>query len=282
MPKVERVVMKGLAKKPEERFVSVQEFALALEEASRAPTQSFVMPPSTPVPVPDPLVSNMPPMKPPTAPPVAPRWPSAPPVTPLPSSNRSISQAPPPQSVPNPQDAQGYQAQHVHLRPPAPDFAHAGTTLYDASLGQQAGFSGLASEAAQTLRGQTRTFKQALATDKFFLKTPRNRWFLPLGGLLNICSALLILPLHFPESLFYAAIGGIYSALMLWRCIISVKKSIAIAFGAGVALWWGFVIYDITARFFAPYPALSAFAAFFGFAISLAIHIWFVEQRLKY
>ncbi|HJT55938.1 MAG TPA: protein kinase [Ktedonobacteraceae bacterium] len=125
----------------------------------------------------------------------------------------------------------------------------------------------------------TRT-KQMFVSDSFFISKRRTRSFLLLGVPANILSALIALvsgPL--PSSVFAAVIGGAFSVLMLWRCAVSVKKPIAIAFGSGVALWWGYVAASAAAHL--KDGALEALSFLIAFLISLGIHIWYVNNRLK-
>jgi hypothetical protein len=122
--------------------------------------------------------------------------------------------------------------------------------------------------------------KDVLAVDKFFVKTKRTRNFLIVGTLANILSALIVLvsgPL--PISLLPAIIGGTLSIIMLRRCIVSVKPPVAIVFGAGVALWWGYVAASVAMN--TPGQYLVAPSFLFAGAISLGMHVWYVNNRLK-
>jgi hypothetical protein len=122
--------------------------------------------------------------------------------------------------------------------------------------------------------------KEIFVSDKYFVKTRRTRQFLLLGTPVNILSALIALisgPL--PTSVIPAILGGAFSVFMLWRCTVSVKKPIAIAFGAGVALWWGYVAASVAGHL--PDQSLAIPITLLAFAASMIIHVWYVSTRLK-
>ncbi len=130
----------------------------------------------------------------------------------------------------------------------------------------------------------TRT-KEMFIVDKHFRKTKRTRQFLLLGIPANILSALIVLivdgffvRLGLPFSAAVATIGAILSIFMLWRCTISVKKPIAIAFGVGVTLWWSYAALLVTAS---TDPVISFVGALLTFAISLGIHLRYINTRLR-
>ena len=121
--------------------------------------------------------------------------------------------------------------------------------------------------------------REMFVADKYFVRTPRTRMFRMIGIPANILSALIVLIFSgFPLNIVLAIIGGALSIAMLLRCTVSVKKSIALVFGTGVALWWGIAAIIVTP------PDKPAFA-FIGFilalAISFGIHFWYVNTRLK-
>lgn len=121
--------------------------------------------------------------------------------------------------------------------------------------------------------------REMFVADKYFPKTQRTRMFRMIGTPANILSALIVLIAGgFPLSILPALIGGTLSVAMLWRCTVTVKKPVAIAFGTGVALWWGIAAILVTPP---TQPVLAFLGFIFALGISLAIHIWYVNTRLK-
>nr|HET6901391.1 serine/threonine-protein kinase [Ktedonobacteraceae bacterium] len=265
---VEQVVMKALSKEPADRYKSVREFALALENAVKASSQ-----PATPkvTPLPTLPIQSLPPTlfsydmiasppqspylsTPPTPQPVIPPTPQLPPYQ---------TPSPPPspigQNQNQRQDFQGYS------NPTIPD--RGATPQPDVPLqGQEDVFD---------------TISRVFVTDPYgFSRTQRTRRFLLLGIPINILSALIVLisgPL--PSSLIPAILGGVLSVYGLWRCTISVKKPIAIAHGVLVAIWWGFVAGSLAGH--TNDISIIAPSFFIAFVISVGIHYWYVENRLK-
>jgi hypothetical protein len=116
--------------------------------------------------------------------------------------------------------------------------------------------------------------------DPYFHRTRRTRQFLLLGIPANILAALIVLVSDpFPTSLFSAIVVGGIAIFMLWCCTITVKKPIAFTFGAAVAICWGYVAASVANRF--PDQSLALPGLLLAFAISLSIHVWFVNNRLK-
>ena len=255
-PQVEQVVMKGLEKKPENRFPSILDFARALEEAARASSFYSSLPR-------DPG-GYRPPFS------IGPQQPGSIPV-------RSWQ----PGNFPG-----GARQEQLHLHtaePAGPDDNTRLNGTFSHIVHQQQdlkeGLATFVHEASQVVSTQMKSVQQTLRTDRFFLKRPQNRWFMPCGILCNVISSLLILPfLPLPANLYSAIIGATLSIFMLWRCVISVKKFIAITFGVGVALWWGYVVLTLSASGHS--SALSVVSFFIAFIVSFGIHYWFVEQRL--
>jgi hypothetical protein len=124
------------------------------------------------------------------------------------------------------------------------------------------------------------TAQRALATDQFFLRVPKNRWFRLLGYALNGLS-VLILFLAAPGILSFVIglIGAGVAIFMQRQCMITVNKLIAILLSVPIALWWGYLGANVAARL--PYTTAPFFGLFFAFAISLGLHIWYVMNRLE-
>jgi serine/threonine protein kinase len=127
--------------------------------------------------------------------------------------------------------------------------------------------------------------KEIFVVDRHFPNTNRSRQFLLMGVPANILSAFILLIgngfiTHAVPSLpiifIVAILGTILSNFLLWRCIISVKKPIAIAFAVGVALWWSYVI-----AFLIPDQGLAILGVLFTIGISLAIHLYYINTRLR-
>jgi serine/threonine protein kinase len=276
---VERVIMKALSKQPADRYPSTQAFALALENAVQATTPkvipSIVPPPSYTLRVPAP----------PTPPPL-----SVPPTSPIgqtPVNNIgtpsvSTPHTPPwnPPVPPNPAPVLGipWYAQ------PGSTIPDAGPTLNDANpygtVGATAKPKSTMEELSELINEPLTKTREIFVSDEYFVRTKRTRQFRLLGTPLNILSALIVLISGpFPSSLFAAIIGGVISVAMLWRCTISVKKPIAITFGFGIALWWGYVAASVVAHL--KDGSLEALSFLIAFLISLGIHIGYVNNRLK-
>ncbi len=316
---VEQVVMKALSKSSTDRYKSVRDFALALESAIQAaqPVQQTAQqtlqqlppPSSSPfspgiAPMPNP---NTPPISPPSSSPFSPGLapmpnPGSPPIfppsvpafaTPYQYSNATnVSSGPTPPggntsnqpATPwpgNPPQVQGqtqWQAQ--------PGFGYADPTVANLSPNMQRSapqpkeFSVLL---AEFFEDPGTSIKEIFVVDKYFLKKKRTREFLLVGVPANILSALIVLIvdgfiLHvgIQFSIMVAIFGAILSIVMLRRCAISVKKPVAITFGLGVALWWSCVALLVIPDD----PVLGFVGVLFTFAISLLIHLWYVNTRL--
>ncbi|TMC18882.1 MAG: hypothetical protein E6J34_16045 [Chloroflexi bacterium] len=298
LPRVAQVVMKALAKKPEDRYPSVLDFATELEKAiggkPQVPAPSMPFP--QPAPVQPPTQRQAPfPAQPPTQrqapPPVqpptqrqapSPAQPSTQRQAPSPVQPSTQTQVPPPQLPGQPlyTGTQRPQASAPQMpwyaQPTPPPFPYADPTIADAGvhIPRQAPPE---DSLPSLLHDLIEAINAALATDRYFLK--RKRGFRFAGILLNVLSALVILLIGpLPISIVLAIAGGAFSIRMFLSCIISVKKPIAIFFGVSVAMWWGYVIGVIASR--TPYIEAPLVGAFLGFIISLAIHIWYVENRL--
>ncbi|HEU5227441.1 MAG TPA: protein kinase [Ktedonobacteraceae bacterium] len=284
---VEQVVLKGLAKAPADRYSTVLEFAVALEKAIQASTRSAA-PPSQPVlPKQFPGVGQ-PAVKPLEADPAKKPQPSGPipvmsPPTQPPAAQPRVYHAVPPQQ----QGGQSRGAQNPNLPSyqgpmPGPGSLYGATTQgAHAPLMPGNSPTSLMAELENLAAEPVQTVKRVFVTDRYFLRTYRNRWFLPLGIALNIVAALivgLIGPLA--TSLMIAAIGAVVAIFCLYRCIVSVKKPIAYSFAAIVAIWWGYVIGSIAYKF-SPSSTSNVPLFLLGLAISLGIHGWYIENRLK-
>lgn len=158
-----------------------------------------------------------------------------------------------------------------------------GATTRGASLPLMQGNSSAAMEQLEGLATEpVKTLQRIFATDRYFIRTYRNRWFLPLGIGLNILAAIIIgLMGPLATSLMVAVIGAVVAIFCLYRCAISVKKPVAAFFASVVAIWWGYVIASIASAFSFATPDAPLLFFFFGFAISLGIHIWYIQNRLK-
>ncbi len=270
---VEQVVQKALSKEPADRYGSVAEFAQTLEKAIQAsspPLNSTIFP-STVSPSPTRIA------------------------TPVSSPATPIAVTPPqPSPVRTPTGSpvgsqQGQQQIHLpdpHTRQPGLHSPQASTlNNHPFNAGTQAnpqhsGSSKIADEISGIIGEPITTIEKIFATDKHFVKTKRTRQFLLLGVPVNILSALIVLisgPL--PTSVIIAIVGGAIAITMLWRCTVSVKKPIAITFGAGVALWWGYVVANVAAHI--PGQSITVSSFLIAFAISIGLHIWYVDNRLK-
>ncbi len=265
---VERVVMKGLAKDPKDRFASIIDYALALEEAIKEANK--VISPPTPIRPPTvslPLQGGVTPVKPPTRP-------------------ASIPNNLPPPSLPSVYNNPNTQ-QRVYLPPTrSADQASSYTATTNAgfTVSNTVPPSGISSNetTAQSLSQYISTAQTALRVDPYFLKKPQNRLFLIVGNTTNVIAALLLLLmppiLGNMSTALIAVIGGTLSIIFLRQCAISLKKYTARWFGAGVALWWGYVVGTLLSLVHS--PALSTLGFIVGFMISLFIHLRFIERKL--
>lgn len=122
-----------------------------------------------------------------------------------------------------------------------------------------------------------KVLKEIFVRDKFFLQKSSTRLFWLAGIAANLLSALVVFFILFPSNVVLALFGGVLSITFLWRCVVSVKQPIAIAFGVGVALWWGIVAMTITQR----NPTLAFLSFLLTLIVSSAIHIWYINNRLK-
>jgi serine/threonine protein kinase len=306
-PEVEKVVMKALAKAPADRYKSVRDFAVALDNAIHASQPAPRVEPSPFAPN-TPSV-NMPgkPYQPSPSPQSYPPLPASPmparqPIgQPIGQQNTFANNTPSPVNRPPGLGPQTGGA----ANPPWQNGAGMGNlpgTGWQGGPLQQQGFGytdyvaptviNQPSGPTRTAAQQTKDFPTLLAEfaedpatvtkemfvgDRFFLQKQRTRNFYLIGMLANILSALIVLIVGgFPLGLILAIIGGALSVILFWRCSVSVKKAVAISFGIGVALWWGIVAILITPQ---NKPAF-AFAAFlFTLLISSGIHIWYVNSR---
>ena len=319
-PEVEKVVMKALAKSPDDRYKSVHDFAVALDRAIQGSQSTSRPEPSLFTPgVPSPAPSNRPsspppspqPFIPPTPPPSAPpRQTGGQPVMPANTFSMPITRPPglAPQGVNNAANPP-WQASNMNNTSSPPPWQggsfqqQPGPTSWGGRQQQQAyGFTGYedatvgnfppraAGPAPKTkdfgewadefAKNPGKVLRELFVGDEFFLQKPAARKFFQIGVVANLLSALLALIALIPGgllfSIFIAFVGGALSIIMLWRCVISVRKPVAIGFGVGVGIWWGIVAALVTARFaFAPLSFPLALL------ISTGIHFWYVNNRLK-
>ena len=287
-PEVEQVVMKALAKSPTDRYKSVREFATALDNAIQASQQSLRPRP----PMPNTASAGLPtgPLPSQSAPPPSYMPPqSAPPSSYLPPTP---SPMPPRQSALGGQQtvfpgngAPGSSQQPDPLSwqwQPKSSFGYTEPTVTNYSPGraqarpqEKEDFPAFLEALVRDPATKTR---EILVTDRFFLQKQRTRMFFYIGILANILSALLVLVAWgLPYSILPAIIGGALSVVLFWRCTVSVKKWVAISFGAGVALWWGIAAMLVFYR----NPLLAFLGFVLALGISLVIHIGYVYTRLQ-
>ncbi|HZR41430.1 MAG TPA: hypothetical protein VFB12_15010, partial [Ktedonobacteraceae bacterium] len=128
-----------------------------------------------------------------------------------------------------------------------------------------------------SLKNAQKILQRVVVTDDYFLRTYRNRRFFFLDILANL---LLTLPVLFFSGFWLWLIGMFVSYCLIWYCTLTVKKLVAILFGAGTALWWGYTVSSlISARF---YPSTVAWWSFFiVLLLGLGIHVWYVLNRIK-
>lgn len=292
---VEQVVMKALSKDPASRYPSVQAFALALESAILAATPKVIPPVAPPSPYPPPVLIPPTPVVPPSPYPAGVSGPLTPPPTGESRTDllRQTPVNPPTLPISTPHAAQANQpgpqnpAQEPNIswdHQPYIPIQDAGPTIDDANPYGAAALSptprGILEDLSEMINEPLTRTKQIFVADAYFIRTRRTRLFRLLGTPANVLSALIVLisgPL--PSSVFAAIIGGAVSVAMLWRCTVSVKKPIAIAFGFGVALWWGYVAASVATHL--KDGALETLSFLIAFLISLGIHIWYVNNRLK-
>lgn len=288
---VEQVVMKALAKAPANRYKSVQDFALALEHAAGSISQKVTSVPPTPPPSDSQRSPVFPPgaparskvtpvFNPPSPDTVFPPTPVTPPTSirgpqlPPPSHARELQQPLPVRGIPH----QGpYDNQPWYQQPIPTQFR------VDESVTMRGDMSSTTSSANQIgieQEGIVKTAQRAMVTDTHFLKIQRYRLFFPLMAALNVLFALFVLPIALPWSVVVAILGGALAVFMLRRCVISVKKPIAIAFGVGVALWWGYALGSLVG---ALSHSADASLPFFllAFVLGIIVHVWYVQNRLK-
>ncbi len=295
---IEQVVMKALSKRPSDRYMSVREFATALEsaiQASAQPANSKVFPPlPPPAPVPPPRNPvRVPPS--PTPVPATPPQPSPgaqqPSYNSVPGSGYKAQPGPAPQA-PRAYPAGNQRQNQIHLPNPGP--SQPGMSLHDdATIGNippkttsgataqpRDGIAGVMDEISGAINQPLTRTKEIFVSDKYFVKTKRTRQFRLIGTPTNVLAALIVLASDkFPISIITAILVGVISIVMLWRCTVSVKKPIALTFAAGVAICWGYAAASVASHI--PNQSLEAPSFLLAFAISLCIHIWYIYNRLK-
>jgi serine/threonine protein kinase len=293
---IEQVVLKALAKQPSNRYSSVREFAQALESAIQAvplplaPKVNSTLPPTIAVPPPP---RNPTPVLPAPTPISSPASPPAPAAQQPASAKNGIpgysAQAAP--FTPFQASNQANQAQQqIHLpnlNTSSPGMGnYSGATLNNLSPTMtptpqpRQGLDGILDNTSKFLDEPINATREMFVSDGYFHKTKRTRQFLLLGIPANILAALIVLVSDpFPTKFFSAVLVAAIAIFMLLRCAVTVKKPIAIVFGAAVALCWGYVAASVASHF-SP-QSLAPLSFIVAFAISLIIHIWYVNNRLK-
>jgi serine/threonine protein kinase len=290
---VDRVIMKALRKQPGDRYETVLKFAFALENAARSPVPRPVPVPPMPRPVPQPPQ--------PISQPVLQSLPPVP--QPAPSVLQSTPQPALQSTSPTPRSALSSTELPGRPVPPSPAL-DSQRKIPSSRLQQMLNSGGQSPIMLGTWNphssGNTRTApinpvqgpptqeeenpfvtaQRVLATDQFFLRVPKNRWFRLLGYALNGLS-VLILFLAAPGILSFVVglIGAGVAIFMQRQCMITVNKLIAILLSVPIALWWGYLGANVAAHL--PEATAPFFGLFFAFVISLGLHIWYVMSRLE-
>jgi serine/threonine protein kinase len=315
-PEIEAVVLRALAKDPEQRYPSVQEFARAMETAIEAalhpnapwsqptiPARGIGQPAQGPRPQP---VLNMQGIGQPFqqqgaspapnmqgmqqgVPPVPPnfqgvgqpaQWQKPQPMPPTPIPPTLI-----PQNIPG--IGQPAQQQGVPLAPPNiqrsqwQDYYPLPDPSQDVTQADPTIALPLPPAAAPNLFGKkVRAFFE-LAPQ--FASAPKYSFFRTLGMILNILSALVIgLVL---QNIIVPILGLIFSVLMFSWCIRAVETILAAFAGALVALYWG-VVGWVLGGYLASFQQLqldrTAAEVFVGIifcCVSFGMHIWYITRK---
>ncbi len=293
---IEQVVIKALAKQPTDRYRSVRDFAQALESAIQAtlrpPTSKVTptLPPTLLEPLPrNPSFTPPSPMSTPATPPQPSPGAQQPAYAKNAIPGYQAQPGPPPFAIP-PTDNQRQQQIHLpdpNASRPRLNYAHDATLsnvtpemLAGINAQPRNGLAGVMDDISKSANKPISKTREIFGSDRYFHKTRRTRQFLLLGIPANILAALIVLGSDpFPTSLLSAVLVGGITIFMLWCCTITVKKPIAITFGAAIAICWGYVAASVANHFHNQSLALPSLLL--AFAISLYIHIWFVSNRLK-
>lgn len=137
--------------------------------------------------------------------------------------------------------------------------------------------------------GSVRTMRDFFDLSPNFAKDRSFRYFRIGGYILNFFSAaMLVLTWGTFYGLFngviVGAIGLVVSLLMFWLCIRAVERIVAMFFGTLVALYWGFLGWEIGIYSATPLHLDKASLAIpiggIFFLISFSLHVWYVWRKV--
>jgi hypothetical protein len=280
--------MKALAKKTEDRYKRVMDFALALEKAAEPMRQPAMVYQAVSTPPAQPSVSHPPVAYPGPNPQSSPgavgpvrqqlqqqMKPSQTQVVPEPAASVQqpirLGQSPDPQA-PRPwwqEDQTAFDDGSRTVRESTLNKGRITTKLDPADVFVQ--------DLLGSLRAVLRPIQKVLVTDDYFLRTYRNRRFFFLDILLNL---LLTLPVLFFSGVWLWLIAILLSYWFLWYCSLAVKKPVAILSGAGIALWWGYAVSSLIERGFSTL-GVGFWSFWIVMLLGMAIHLSYVMNRIK-